>query len=153
VLALSRPFHPSLSFPDSFRSQLQNCGTTIMTVSAGAIQDRAADDKNQYRFVFAFIIGSSFSHLSPSVKLTTPTTAVKAIDVIYGLFYWAWDVKYLNGVLKANDKELRRKEAEIPHEILYGGQRAPIRSFTIFGLTTVVSAIITSWVLYWVYSV
>ncbi|GAA5901154.1 hypothetical protein JCM6882_006131 [Rhodosporidiobolus microsporus] len=114
---------------------LNNCGSTIMGVASGAIQDRAVADENQYDKVFAFII------------------IIKGLDVIYGCFYWLVDKNYLGGVLTANDKEHRRMEAEIPEEQRLAGLRSPIKLVTTGALVTVVCAIIVAWVLFWVYSV
>ncbi|GAA5864570.1 hypothetical protein JCM8547_005584 [Rhodosporidiobolus lusitaniae] len=114
---------------------LNNCGSVIMGVASGAIQDRTTPGKNEYANVFAFII------------------IIKGLDVLYGLGYWLFDIKYLGGVLRANDKELRRQEAEIPEEERLSGLRSPIRIVTLLGLGTVAAAIVTAWALYWVYSV
>ncbi|GAA5820374.1 hypothetical protein JCM11251_005601 [Rhodosporidiobolus azoricus] len=114
---------------------LNNCGSTIMGVASGAIQDRAVADENQYDKVFAFII------------------IIKGLDVIYGCFYWLVDKRLLGGILTANDKEHRRMEAEIPVEKRLSGLRSPIKLVTVGALATVICAIVVAWVLFWVYSV
>ncbi|BGP32075.1 hypothetical protein JCM10296v2_003854 [Rhodotorula toruloides] len=73
---------------------LNSCGSVIVTVAAGAIQDHAKPGRTEYNAVFAFLI------------------AIKAFDILLGLSYNLFDKRYLNGVLKLNGKQLRRMEEE-----------------------------------------
>ena len=47
-------------------SQLNNCGSVVVNVASGAIQDQATPGKNEYNGVFAFLI------------------VIKGLDVLYG---------------------------------------------------------------------
>ncbi|GAA5841028.1 hypothetical protein JCM3766R1_006641 [Sporobolomyces carnicolor] len=113
---------------------LNNCGSVIMNVSSGAIQDQSGKGSNQYRYVFAFII------------------AVKALDVLFGLGYHFFDLKYLNGILYATEKE-RIARSEEDQLLRHQGLRRPIRGVTSVSLGVVAAMIITAWVLYLYYSV
>lgn len=105
-----------------------------MNVSSGAIQDQSGKGSNQYRYVFAFII------------------AVKALDVLFGLGYHFFDLKYLNGILYATEKE-RIARSEEDQLLRHQGLRRPIRGVTSVSLGVVAAMIITAWVLYLYYSV
>lgn len=67
--------------------------------------------------------------------------------------YWAFDKRYLGGVLNAPDRELRRMEAEQSPEERLVGLRAPVRKVTYVALATVAAMIVIAWVLYLYYSV
>lgn len=79
-------------------------------------------------------------------------TAVKGLDVLYGLGYHYFDMKYLNGILHATEKE--RVEREEEDSVLRNqGLRKPIKEVTYVSLGVVGSMIIIAWVLYLYYSV
>ena len=115
---------------------LNNCGSVIMDVSAGAIQDRTPTGIHQYDRVFAFII------------------AIKSADIIYGALYNQFDRQYLGGVLVSSDKKLRQMPAaDAVAEQRSTGWLAPKPLVTAISLLTVLAAIIVAWVLYLYYSV
>lgn len=115
---------------------LNNCGTVIMDVSAGAIQDRTPTGTHQYDRVFAFII------------------AIKSADMIYGVLYNQFDRHFLGGVLISSDKNLRKMAAEnAVAEQRTTGWLAPKPIITAISLCIVLVAIIVAWVLYLYYSV
>ncbi|KZV66987.1 MFS general substrate transporter [Peniophora sp. CONT] len=115
---------------------LNNCGSVIMDVSAGAIQDRTPTGVHQYDRVFAFII------------------AIKSADIIYGALYNQFDRQFLGGVLISSDKKLRKMAAEdAVAEQRATGWLAPKPVVTAISLATVLAAIIVAWVLYLYYSV
>ncbi|GAA5854251.1 hypothetical protein JCM9279_005096 [Rhodotorula babjevae] len=113
---------------------LNNCGSVVVNVASGAIQDQATPGKNEYNGVFAFLI------------------VIKGLDVLYGLMYWRFDRKYLGGVLDASDRKLREMEAEATYEERAVGLRAPIRRVTQVALATVAAMIVVAWTLYLYYS-
>ncbi|GAA5993852.1 hypothetical protein JCM5350_004396 [Sporobolomyces pararoseus] len=128
------PNQASLGTAFGLYKALNNCGSVTMNVAAGAIQDQSGKGSNQYRYVFAFII------------------AVKGLDVLYGLGYHYFDMKYLNGILHATEKE--RVEREEEDSVLRNqGLRKPIKEVTYVSLGVVGSMIIIAWVLYLYYSV
>ncbi|BGO94151.1 hypothetical protein NBRC10512_003768 [Rhodotorula toruloides] len=114
---------------------LNSCGSVIVTVAAGAIQDRTKPGRTEYNTVFAFLI------------------AIKAFDVLLGLSYNLFDKRYLHGVLRSNDKQLRRLEEEMSEEERLSGLRKPIKAVTVAALGVVGAMIVTAWVLYLVYAV
>ncbi|GAA5822590.1 hypothetical protein JCM5353_005494 [Sporobolomyces roseus] len=90
---------------------LNNCGSVVMNVASGAIQDKSGTGTDQYRYVFAFII------------------VIKGLDVLYGLGYHWFDVKCLNGILYANEKErVARQEDDLV--LRNEGLRRPIKEVT-----------------------
>lgn len=107
----------------------------IVTVAAGAIQDRATPGWTEYNGVFAFLI------------------AIKALDVLLGLSYHFFDKRYLNGVLGSKDKQLRALEEEMSEEEHTRGLRAPVKPVTLAALGVVIAMVVTAWVLYLVYAV
>ncbi|BGP48297.1 hypothetical protein JCM10450v2_004169 [Rhodotorula kratochvilovae] len=114
---------------------LNNCGSVVVNVASGSIQDRATPGKSEYNNVFAFLI------------------VIKGLDVIYGLLYHASDLRYLGGILNASDASLRRMEAKQTPEERAQGLRKPIREVTYVSLATVGAMIVVAWVLYLYYSV
>lgn len=130
------PLLPSLAADLSLsHTQLNSCGSVIVTVAAGAIQDRTKPGRTEYNTVFAFLI------------------AIKAFDVLLGLSYNLFDKRYLHGVLRSNDKQLRRLEEEMSEEERLSGLRKPIKAVTVAALGVVGAMIVTAWVLYLVYAV
>ncbi|GAA5883023.1 hypothetical protein JCM16303_006796 [Sporobolomyces ruberrimus] len=113
---------------------LNNCGSVVMNVASGSIQDQSGNGRTQYRYVFAFII------------------VIKGLDVLYGLGYNWFDKRYLNGILYANEKErvAREEEDQVLRE---EGLRRPIRAVTFVSLGVVGAMIVIAWVLYLYYSV
>ncbi|GAA6061515.1 hypothetical protein JCM10212_004505 [Sporobolomyces blumeae] len=113
---------------------LQNCGSVIVNVASGAIQDQSGTGSDQYRYVFAFII------------------TIKGLDVLYGLGYHWFDLRYLNGILYANEKERAAREED---DVLLReqGLRRPIKWITYISLGVVAAMILIAWVLYLYYSV
>ncbi|GAA5931703.1 hypothetical protein JCM3775_000018 [Rhodotorula graminis] len=128
------PNHAHLGTAFGIYKALNNCGSVVVNVASGAIQDQAAPGKNEYNGVFAFLI------------------VIKALDVLYGLMYWRFDAKYLGGVLNASDRKLREMEAEATTEERAVGLRAPIRNLTVVALATVGAMIVVAWTLYLYYS-
>ncbi|GEM07226.1 MFS transporter [Rhodotorula toruloides] len=114
---------------------LNSCGSVIVTVAAGAIQDRSAPGRTEYNAVFAFLI------------------AIKAFDVLLGFSYHFFDKRFLNGVLRSNDRELRRMEEEMGEGERVSALRKPIKTVTVAALAVVLPMIASAWVLYLVYAV
>lgn len=115
---------------------LNNCGTVIMDVGAGAIQDHTPTGVHQYDYAFALLI------------------AVKSADIVYGVLYNQFDHRLLGGLLISSDKRLREIAATgAVAEQRATGWLAPKPLVTAISLATVLAAIIIAWVLYLYYSV
>ncbi|GAA6006766.1 hypothetical protein JCM10207_009089 [Rhodosporidiobolus poonsookiae] len=97
------------------------------------------------------------SDLQPALAFPAPFLLrhprSKGLDILYGTLYRLFNIHYHGGVLRANDKELRRMEAEQSDEERLAGLRSPVRIVTLLGLGTVAAAIVVAWALYWTYSV
>lgn len=114
---------------------LTNCGTVVVSVASGAIQDHSGTGVNQYNNVFAFLI------------------VIKGLDVCYGLVYNWFDKKYLDGVLIKNDMERRKMELAQTEEERSRGLKKPIKQVTVVAIGVVVSMIVIAWCLYFYFSV
>lgn len=113
-----------------------SAGSTIMTISTGAIQDLHRDNnERQYDEVFYFLI------------------ALKAVDVIIGLTYGFLDRRYFGRVMSMTEKQRVMVEAEETEKDRLQGLRGPKRSMMIIGCSIVSALIIVAYVLYIYYSV
>jgi len=113
---------------------LANCGTVVVSVVSGVIQDQSGTGVSQYNSVFAFLI------------------AIKGLDVIWGLVYNWLDTNYLDGVLIKGDHS-RRKEVATMDEERLRGIKTPIRSVTVVAIVIVVAAVVVAWLLYFYFAV
>lgn len=127
----------------------------MMNVASGAIQDKSGTGTDQYRYVFAFIIGKTSCYFLCRIALTSflfRLAVIKGLDVVYGLGYHWFDVKCLNGILYANEKErVARQEDDLV--LRNEGLRRPIKEVTYVSLGVVGCMILIAWVLYLYYSV
>ncbi|PWZ00851.1 LOW QUALITY PROTEIN: MFS general substrate transporter [Testicularia cyperi] len=112
-----------------------SAGSTIMDVSTGAIQDLTPTGTKQYSNVFYFLI------------------ALKSVDVLFGLGYHMLDKRYFGGFLLLNEKQRINKEAEETEKHRMEGLRKPIRSWTLAGCCLLSAMVVTSYVVYVVYSI
>jgi len=126
-----------------------------MNVASGAIQDKSGTGTDQYRYVFAFIIGKSLSSFLREIQAhisLSGLAVIKGLDVLYGLGYHYFDIKFLNGILYANEKErVARQEDDLV--LRNEGLRRPIKEVTYVSLGVVGCMIVIAWVLYLYYSV
>ncbi|GAA5866071.1 hypothetical protein JCM1840_003400 [Sporobolomyces johnsonii] len=113
---------------------LNSCGTVVMSVSAGSIQDRSTGrGVNQYDYVFAFLI------------------VMKGLDVLYGLGYHWFDKFSLGGILHANERErVEAEQAKQANPELHPTPRLrqPIKEVTYVAAGVVAGMIVIAWVLY-----
>ncbi len=114
---------------------LTNCGTVVVSVASGAIQDHSGTGVNQYNNVFAFLI------------------VIKGLDVIYGLVYNWVDKKYLGGVLMKSDMARRKMEVAQSEEERTRGIKKAIKRVTVVAIGVVLAMIVIAWVLYFYFSV
>lgn len=112
-----------------------SAGSTIMDVTTGAIQDLTPTGRTQYSNVFYLLI------------------ALKAVDVVFGLVYHRLDQSYLGGMLKLNERQRIEKEARESAHSRSHGLRKPITQCTIAGCILLLATIVTSYVIYIVYSI